>query len=361
LVDAIFVKGKSRPQTAGGCEKELSAHKEETVKWRIAFVFAACAAVLLAQAPPETILVIESQNLVTYREDTPDQQRWATSAAPVAAAAVTNFTRHVLISDIVTVNGKPAKGTLYSQHQNIFLRPEPTEFIGIADISRNNVSYVQVEIQQADGTPVGSLVLGGPGGVSPALGAPNIGTVGIFAVFGGTGAFLGVRGQASTVSQTTRNASIVENPINRRTHPGAGTWKMVIHLIPMTRPEVLAVPAGPAIFHASDFSPVTAENPARVGEWLVMSATNLRPVRPNLDPGKPFPAWEPGKEYQVNSPVEVTVGGKAAELGNVIGWPAMNNVYRVDFRVPDGIAAGTATLGLSVAWINGPEVKFPVR
>jgi hypothetical protein len=44
-----------------------------------------------------------------------------------------------------------------------------------------------------------------------------------------------------------------------------------------------------------------------------------------------------------------------------IGWPGMNNVYRVDFRVPEGTVAGPATLGLSVAWINGPEAKFPVR
>ena len=42
-------------------------------------------------------------------------------------------------------------------------------------------------------------------------------------------------------------------------------------------------------------------------------------------------------------------------------WPGMNNVYRVDVRVPEGTATGTAALGLSVAWINGPEVKFPVR
>jgi len=39
----------------------------------------------------------------------------------------------------------------------------------------------------------------------------------------------------------------------------------------------------------------------------------------------------------------------------------MTNVYRVDFRVPEGTAAGMATLGLSVAWINGSEVKIPVQ
>jgi len=39
----------------------------------------------------------------------------------------------------------------------------------------------------------------------------------------------------------------------------------------------------------------------------------------------------------------------------------MTNVYGVHFAVRDGAATGTATLGLSVAWINGPEVKIPVQ
>ena len=118
---------------------------------------------------------------------------------------------------------------------------------------------------------------------------------------------------------------------------------------------------GPAVFHASDFSAVTPEKPARAGEWLVMSAANLGPTRPRIDAGKAFPAWQAGKEHVVNSPVEVTINGKTAPVISAIGWPGMNNVYRVDFRVPEGTAAGTATLGLSVAWIDGPEVKIPVK
>jgi len=60
-------------------------------------------------------------------------------------------------------------------------------------------------------------------------------------------------------------------------------------------------------------------------------------------------------------PYRRRVNGKAAQVINALGWPGMSNVYRVDFRVPEGTAAGTATLGLSVAWINGPEVNIPVR
>jgi uncharacterized protein (TIGR03437 family) len=92
-----------------------------------------------------------------------------------------------------------------------------------------------------------------------------------------------------------------------------------------------------------------------------MSVAGLGPVKPNLNLGKPFPPFEEGKLHEVNSPVDVTVNGKPAVVVNKIGWPTLNNVYRVDFVVPDEIGAGAAILGLSVAWINGAEVKIPVR
>jgi uncharacterized protein (TIGR03437 family) len=153
---------------------------------------------------------------------------------------------------------------------------------------------------------------------------------------------------------------MTEDPANRRIN-GGGKRREILHLIPMTWPEVISTTLGPAVFHGEDFSPVTADKPARAGELLMVSVSGLGPVKPNLDPGKPFPPPAEAKVHAVNSPVEVTVNGKAAQVVNALGWPGMNNVYRVDFRVPEGTAAGTATLGLSVAWINGPEVKIPVR
>ena len=63
----------------------------------------------------------------------------------------------------------------------------------------------------------------------------------------------------------------------------------------------------------------------------------------------------------VNSPVEVTVNGKEAEVINRVGWPGTYDLYRVDFRVPSGLPAGTATIQLTAAWIPAPEVKIPVQ
>ena len=106
---------------------------------------------------------------------------------------------------------------------------------------------------------------------------------------------------------------------------------------------------------------MTALNPARAGEVLIVRAKGLGPTRPRLIPVgfKPF-GRDPYEE--VNSPVEVTLGDKEAEVINKIGWPGTFDVYRVDFRVPaTGSAPGMAALRLTAAWIDGPEVLIPVQ
>lgn len=129
-------------------------------------------------------------------------------------------------------------------------------------------------------------------------------------------------------------------------------------LIPISRPEVVINADGPAVLHGADFSPVTAAKPARAGEVLILSATNLGPTRPGVDPGKPFPLTP---LVEVNSPLDLLVNGHPAEVVNKVGWPALENVYRVDFRVPETTAVGVANIQLSVAWVTGSEVRIPVQ
>jgi hypothetical protein len=60
-------------------------------------------------------------------------------------------------------------------------------------------------------------------------------------VIGGTGAFLGARGQIGQVLPQTipaRQASMVEDPANRRAY-GEGKVRFVVQLIPLFRPEVV--------------------------------------------------------------------------------------------------------------------------
>jgi len=122
--------------------------------------------------------------------------------------------------------------------------------------------------------------------------------------------------------------------------------------------EIAVVPAGPAITHSSDFSLVTASKPATAGEILSLFARGLGPVTPGVDPGQPFPS---NPLAIVNSPVEVTVNGKAAGVLAAVGFPGAVDGYQVNFRVPPDTAKGPASIQVSAAWISGASVTIPVQ
>ena len=181
-----------------------------------------------------------------------------------------------------------------------------------------------------------------------------------FTITGGTGAFLGARGQAGGTRDPrpeARTASMTEDPGNRRVH-GGGLRRFVLHVIPMSVPEVVTTASGPAVLHANDLTLVTAARPARAGEILSLFATGLGPTRPGVAPGRPFPG---SPLALVNSPVEVTVNGVPAEVLYAGGYPGAVDGYQVNFRLPSGITPGTVNLQVSAAWIAGPEVRIPVQ
>ena len=224
---------------------------------------------------------------MAYVGDASEVLKFATDPGVTTVSAIgPRNLRTTLVSfaDIVAVNGKPAKGTVIINARAINLSATPTLGQAIADTARGGSSNYALEIQQADGTPVGNIYASGFSGGAPPPGAPLAVAGSNNAVVGGTGAFVGVRGQLGGGQGTSiRIASITEDPANRRTN-GGGRLTVVVTLIPMSRPEVVPADSGPAIVHANDFSPVTAAKPAKAGEILTLFASGLGPTRPGVDP-----------------------------------------------------------------------------
>ena len=254
---------------------------------------------------PAAVLQVDLENCVLYVTDVSDLSKFATDPNITAVTpAAKNFGTTLLICDVVAVNGKPAKGTAIVNGRTANLSTNPGQ--AIADTVRTGPSNYAVEILQLDGTPVGSICVSGLSGGPAPPGAPLAVNSSNNPAVGGTGAFLGARGQLGgqiASPSPYRVASITEDPANRRRH-GGGKFSMIVHLIPLSRPEVVVTPDGPAVVHSSDFSLVSAAKPAQPGETLSLIATGLGPTRPGLDPGKPFPA---SPLSVVNSPVEVTL------------------------------------------------------
>jgi uncharacterized protein (TIGR03437 family) len=313
------------------------------------------------QNAPATILQIDIENWVQYVEDTSDVSKFATNPNPAPASSPTNFERAIAIADIVAVNGQPVKGAMTRSQQYMSLNTAPAPGRAIADTVRGAFVVDTFEILSSDGNAIGTIICSGVAPGAPAPGAPIAVTQGNFAIIGGTGAFLGIRGQngQSVNSQTVaiRSASITEDPANRRIN-GGGKVRWILHIVPMEAPQIVTTPNGPAVVHSNDFSPVSASKPAKAGEVLSLFATGLGPTKPGVDPGSPFPS---GSLAVVNSPVAVMVNGKSAEVIGAVGYPGAVDAYQVNFRLPTDATPGTATIQVTAAWISGPSAQIAVQ
>ena len=355
----------SAPRAFGGSRRQAKnqrrtprIRKADTLTMAILLVVLYCARGY-GQTGPPVILTVDLENIVSYEADVSDVSKFGTVTTRTVGTAANNFAPVIWLADVVAVNGKPAKGT-WTVRGNILIRSTtPSPGVAIADSSAFFFFDWIVDIMQSDGTPIGTLMASGWGGAAKPPGAPSTFLQANMAVTGGTGAFLGVRGQAGQGGNIMgpRLASMSEDPALRRVL-GGGTRRYVFHLIPLFRPEIVNTAGVPAVVPANDFALVTAANPARAGELLSVYAQGLGPTRPGVDPGQPFPA---SPLQPVNSPVEVTVNGKPAVVTDAVGFPGAVDGYQVNFRVPSDVSSGSATLQVSSGWIAGSGVRIAIQ
>jgi hypothetical protein len=312
------------------------------------------------EAVPVSVMQVEVRNVVRYNEDVSDVTKFATSPVATSPNLPRNFYEVFLIGYIVAVNGSPAKGTYTARLRfvNTMLEPNPGE--AIADTSVAGLTDSSFDILTADSKPIGTLFGMGLSRSSRAPGALLLVTQGNHAIVGGSGAFLGARGYfgqpVSDQSIAIRNASIAEDPANRRNN-GGGRIFFLMQVIPYIVPNIVTSLSGPAVFHG-DFSPVNGGRPAKAGEILILKATGLGPTQPGVDLGQPFP---PGVFQVVNGPVEVNVNGQPAHVFNALGWPGTVDTYRVDFRVPDRTTGVTAAIQLTASFVSSTPVSVPLQ
>ena len=306
------------------------------------------------------IMTIDTQSVVEYQADTGNVPQFATNPNVVPAAPIRNFTQATPLGDIVAVNGETAKGLYTAVVTSIIASPTPNAAAGgaIADSNAASIRQQIFHILKPDGTAVGTIIaLGLNGDVAP--GSPASIHNGDWAIVGGTGAFLGVRGQMGRSVQTVaaRAASTIEDPGNRRIN-GGGTLQWVFTLLPMTTPQIITTATGPAVVHSADFTLVSVAKPATAGEILSLFASGLGPTNPGVDPGQPFTA---NPLQVVNSPVKVFVNGESAQVLAAVGYPGASDGYQVNFQVPPDTANGMATIQVSSAWIPGNTVSIPIQ
>ena len=135
-------------------------------------LLAAHCSVALGQSPPATVLTIDLNNFVEYRQDVSDPAKYATDPNVTTAASPRNFYTATMFADIVAVNGQPAKGLYVGRPRTVLATPTPTPGQAIADTTHNSFRDVYFEILKSDGTPIGSIVATGLSGGAAPPGAP---------------------------------------------------------------------------------------------------------------------------------------------------------------------------------------------
>jgi hypothetical protein len=314
-----------------------------------------------SEAQTPTVIQIDIENYAYYYADNPDYNKLAGSAQAVPPVSTKTFSSFIGLADIVRVNGASAKGTWSIRATTTNYTPTPQPGQAIADTTRNFFVDWVWEIQQADGTPVGTIMATGMGFGPPPPGSPaglSPTAASSMAITGGTGAYLGIRGQAgfSQITVTGRAASVAEDPSMRRVL-GGGTRSFLLTLIPLAPPTILSNSSGPLVLHAIDFSQVTAANPARPGEILSIIATGLGPTNSGGDSGQPFPV---SPLAVVNSPVAATLNGSPADILYAGGYPGTTATYQVNLRLPASAQPGMAALQITSAWQASAPVQLVV-
>jgi hypothetical protein len=199
----------------------------------IAFASSAC----LAQEKTTTIKV-DVNNFVLYNYDTFDTSQFGMNPSGTNVMMKT-YNYHIRVGDIAAVGGKAAKGTLLCTHTMFVLSPTATigSMKAIADTSRAMINDCSLEILTDGGAAVGTIFIHGLFAGPPPPGAPASSARSNLIITGGTGAFLGVRGQAGqTGPWTPRVASVTEDPANRRVN-GGGVESIVLQLFPIFPPN----------------------------------------------------------------------------------------------------------------------------
>jgi uncharacterized protein (TIGR03437 family) len=132
----------------------------------------------------------------------------------------------------------------------------------------------------------------------------------------------------------------------------------VTTFVNLTAPGVFTVPAGGlgygAVLHG-DYSLVTKQNPAQLGETVAVYLTGLGTTNPLIADGSAGPP-----SSQTNNTIQVYIGGVQATVSYSGLAPGLAGLYQVNFAVPGTVTAGDNTLEIVGPDSDAAEALIPV-
>jgi uncharacterized protein (TIGR03437 family) len=161
-------------------------------------------------------------------------------------------------------------------------------------------------------------------------------------------------GQISAIVPYAVGSSIARIQVNNN----GVLSNVVTEFVNLTAPGVFTVPPGGlgygAVLHG-DYSLVTKQNPAQVGETVAVYLTGLGTTNPVIPDGSAGPA-----SSQTNNTIQVYIGGLQATVSYSGLAPDLAGLYQINFTVPTGVTAGDNTLEIVGPDSDAAEALIPV-
>jgi uncharacterized protein (TIGR03437 family) len=112
-----------------------------------------------------------------------------------------------------------------------------------------------------------------------------------------------------------------------------------------------------AALHSADYSLVTANNPAKQGETILVYLTGMGTVNPAVNAGTPAPN---DPLSIVTSATGVYIDGKAATVGFNGLAPGFVGLYQMNVQIPTGISSGDVNLEIAGPDSLHGQVRLPI-
>ena len=138
---------------------------------------------------------------------------------------------------------------------------------------------------------------------------------------------------------------------------GAVSTPQMINVIRAT-PGVAAYADGGLIAQHLDYQLVTAANPAKAGESLIMYLVGMGATNPTVPAGQPTP-YPPLHEASLQP--TVTVGGQPAQVQFAGLTPGGVGLHQINFVVPAGVGPGDLEVVIRQGTLTANVTKLPVR
>ncbi len=163
-------------------------------------------------------------------------------------------------------------------------------------------------------------------------------------------------GQISAIVPYSATTAIAQIQVNNN----GALSNIVTNFTSTTAPGIFTVPSGGlgagAVLH-SDYSLVTTDHPAAIGETVSVFLTGLGAVIPAIPDGSVAPT----SPYSLTvSTITAFVGGVSATVGYAGLAPGSAGLYQVNLTIPTGLTAGNNALDISGPDSYTSEAFIPV-